>query len=187
MRDPNTYRCGCPKVEGERQCRPCHNAQARARRRGQPVTPTRPRITETQFTCGHPRIPVNTIAGGTGFPKGRCRYCRSGILTFDRTTGDPLPGALVPAKSPRGVPLPDAQVAEVLRRIADGEQKTAIVAETGISKTSVYRIARGTRKASNRPVRRHLRFELVSVRPLPSQWENQAGRSYSMAPSRRTA
>lgn len=181
-RDPDFYLCGCPKVSGERQCRPCHNAQTTARRRGEPAKRVRA-VVETHFTCNHPRIPVNMIGGGKGFPKGRCRYCRTGVLTFDPTTGKPLPYAKIPAESPRGTPMSDTKVREVQRLLADHVPKSEITRRTGVSRSSVFRVARGEVVPSGVPDQpARFRFELVSVQPLPSPAESTAGRSYALFP-----
>lgn len=37
------------------------------------------------FNCRHPKTPENTIKGGVGYRHGRCRYCKTGVLTFELT------------------------------------------------------------------------------------------------------
>lgn len=182
-----TYLCGCPRVEGRRQCERCHAAQSAARRRGEPFY-LRPRVTETQYTCGHPRIPINTVSGGRAFPKGRCRYCRSGVLTFDLATLEPLPGAKVPSESPRGMRLSDATIQAVMRMLDEGRmEKPEIAVKAGVSRTTVYRIARGEVRPSGIPERPKPRFALVSVRPFAPRPQPDSGRSYLLAPDRRSA
>lgn len=39
------------------------------------------RITADVFNCGHNRTPANTIKSGKGYRQGRCRYCKSGVVS----------------------------------------------------------------------------------------------------------
>jgi hypothetical protein len=52
-----TYRCGCPKVEGEKCCPACARARQNARRaRRAPLTLDDCRL-QPSHSCGHPRVP----------------------------------------------------------------------------------------------------------------------------------
>lgn len=180
MRDPNLFLCGCEKtpentIKGGKygQCRRHKEAYWKTRRKKNPAkfVPIAPRVTAEAFTCGHPRTLKNTIRGGVGFPKGRCRTCRESNRK--------------PLRKPR-VEVTPALIAQVQKQVAAGIKQAQIAANLNLAKTTVWRIVVGPKLEPAPPMCRVLPFDPLSLPPRVPEPAAQ-GRSYSLAPMRRQA